>query len=141
MRYDRGGERVVGSVQRIATPRRWRIAAFALGAMLALSSACATNSANRKSEDPEDAVGPTRVLVENQGFSDMNIFVYRSSQRVRLGMAGGNGRTTLIIPSSLMFGATSLRFVAEPIGGTRASVSLETLVAPGDMITITIPPN
>lgn len=111
---------------------------FALGAMLALSVACATN---KKSEDPDEAVGPTRVLVENQGYADMNMFVYRSTQRIRLGVATGNAKTTLTIPASLLFGATSLRFVAEPIGGTRASVSTETLVAAGDLITITIPPN
>ena len=71
----------------------------------------------------------------------MNIFAYRSTQRIRLGMAGGNSNTTLTIPASLLFGPTTLRFVAEPIGGTRASVSMETSVTPGDLITVTIPPS
>ncbi|MFL5477864.1 MAG: hypothetical protein ACJ79X_02490, partial [Gemmatimonadaceae bacterium] len=62
------------------------------------------------------------------------------SQRVRLGIANGNGKTNLRIPSVLMSGLTPLRFVADPIGGRRASVSQEITVAPGDTVGLLIPP-
>jgi hypothetical protein len=35
---------------------------------------------------------------------------------------------------------TPLRFIADPIGGNRASVSQEITVVPGDTVVLTIPP-
>ena len=90
---------------------------------------------------PQTQGGPTVLQVDNQGFLDMTVYALRSSQRVRLGSASGNNRTTLTIPSDLVFGLTPLRFVADPIGGNRASVSQEITVAPGDTVVMTIPPN
>ena len=83
---------------------------------------------------------PTIVQVDNQGFLDMTVYAARSSQRVRLGIATGNGKTNFNIPSILMSGLTALHFVADPIGGRRASVSQEITVAPGDTVVLTIPP-
>jgi hypothetical protein len=40
-----------------------------------------------------------------------------------------------------MSGLTQLRFIADPIGSTRASVSEEITVAPGDTVMMTIPPS
>ena len=85
--------------------------------------------------------GPTVLQVDNQGFLDMTVYALRSSQRVRLGSAAGNNKTNLTIPSDLVFGLTPLRFIADPIGGNRASVSQEITVAPGDTVVMTIPPN
>lgn len=83
---------------------------------------------------------PTVVEVDNQGFLDMTVYAARSSQRVRLGIATGNSKTRFTVPSSLVGGLTPLRFIADPIGGNRASVSHEILVAPGDTVVLTIPP-
>jgi hypothetical protein len=87
-----------------------------------------------------DASSPTVVQVDNQGFLDMTVYAERSSQRVRLGIATGNGKTNLGVPPVLMSGLTPLRFVADPIGGRRASVSEEITVAPGDTVVLQIPP-
>jgi predicted small secreted protein len=80
------------------------------------------------------------IRVENQGFSDMTVYALRSAQRVRLGLAPGHANTVFTVPSALMNGLTQLRFIADPIGGARASVSEEITVAPGDSVTLTIPP-
>ena len=89
---------------------------------------------------PEDLPPVAVVQVDNQGFLDMTVFASRSSQRVRLGIAAGNNKTNFNIPQSLITGLTPLRFVADPIGGNRASVSQEITVAPGDTVVLTIPP-
>jgi hypothetical protein len=107
-------------------------------ASLALLGACSLN------KDPEEAaepVPPTRLRVENQAFLDMTIYVYRNSQRIRLGTATGNSVTRMTIPSNLIFGATPLRFQADPIGSNRSSITQEITVAPGDEVTLTIPPS
>lgn len=84
---------------------------------------------------------PTVVQVDNQGFLDMSIYVVRGvGERVRIGTATGNGKTNLRIPAGMVNGLTPLRFVADPIGGSRASVSQEITVAPGDTVGLMIPP-
>src|SRR2546423_215708 len=83
---------------------------------------------------------PTVVQVDNQGFLDMTVYAARSSERIRLGIATGNSKTNFKIPSVLVSGLTPLHFVADPIGGRRASVSQEITVAPGDTVVLTIPP-
>jgi hypothetical protein len=110
-----------------------------LTACLALASAC--SMLNKNPDETAEPVPPTLLRVENQAFLDMTIYVYRSSQRIRLGTATGNSVTRLTIPANLIFGATPLRFQADPIGGNRSSITSEFTVAPGDEIILTIPPN
>ena len=100
-------------------------------------SACTAFSRGSTASDQNQ---PTVVQVENQGFLDMTVYAARSGQRVRLGIANGASKTNLTIPSTLVSGVTPLRFIADPIGGNRASVSQEITVAPGDTVVMTIPP-
>ncbi len=86
--------------------------------------------------------GPkTTLRVENQAYLDMTIYVMRGAERVRLGIATGNSVTNFVIPSNVIFGVTSLAFVADPIGGTRASISETINVTRGDEVMMMIPPN
>ena len=85
----------------------------------------------------------TTLKVDNQGFLDMNVYVTRSEagQRIRLGTATASSTTRMKIPDNILFGSnTSLRFIADPIGGRRASVSSSIMVSPGDEVTLQIPP-
>jgi hypothetical protein len=82
----------------------------------------------------------TAVQVDNRAFYDMTVYAARSAQRVRLGIATGNSTTVLSVPPGLVSGLTPLRFIADPIGGTRPSVSQEITVAPGDTVVMMIPP-
>jgi hypothetical protein len=99
-------------------------------------SACAgrSNTAQPKSE------GPAILEVENRGFADMVIYAVTGSQRLRLGLATGNSTKSFPLPSSLVQGAGPIRFLADPIGGTRTPVSEEMVIQPGDVVTLTIPP-
>jgi hypothetical protein len=83
---------------------------------------------------------PTMVRVENQRFNDMRIYVYQSSQRIRLGTANGLSTATFTIPKSVMAGITTLRFVAVPIGAPGAEVSEEITVNPGEQLVLRITP-
>ena len=114
-----------------------KIQTFAFALLLLGASACKTFS--RGSDDAEQRQ-LTLLQVDNQGFLDMNVYAARNSQRVRLGTATGSGKTNFTIPPGLVTGLTPLRFVADPIGGRRASVSEEITVAPGDTVVLTIPP-
>ena len=83
---------------------------------------------------------PAAIRVENQSFSDMTVYALRTSERVRLGLAPGHASTVFTVPTALLNGLTQLRFIADPIGGVRPSVSEEITVAPGDSVVLTIPP-
>ena len=125
---------------RYGTPMRRmrRMAVVGATMCLAVVAGC------RPSSDPDTAAEPTpptRLRVENQAFLDMTIYVYRSSQRIRLGQASGNSTTRFTIPGNLIFGATPLRFQADPIGGSRTPLSQEITVSPGDEVMLTIPPH
>ncbi len=118
-------------------PRRMRQTALAaLMGSLALASACMRNMP----EETAEPVPPTYVRVENRAFLDMNVYLYRSAQRMRLGTTNGNSTARYIIPASMMFGPTPLRFQADPIGGNRQPISQEITVAPGDEVVLVIPP-
>lgn len=106
-------------------------------AMLSAVPACASHKSAETT--PAPAEQRTVLKVDNQAFLDMTVYVLNGSQRVRLGIAGGKSVTALTIPSYVIHGAASLRFIADPIGGNRAPVSDEIQVEPGDEVTLTIP--
>lgn len=110
---------------------------------LVLSSLCLVVAACHRGT-PEPPPGPearTTLKVQNEGFPDMTIYVLRSSERIRLGTVTGNTTTTLTIPSYVLAGPTTLRFLADPVGGVRAPVSEEITVSPGDRVELIIPPS
>jgi hypothetical protein len=80
------------------------------------------------------------LQVENRGFSDMVIYAISGSQRIRLGLATGNSTRAFTIPPAVLRGGGPLRFLADPIGGSRTPVSEEMVVHPGDIVTLTVPP-
>lgn len=108
---------------------------IALAALGVLLGAAACSARHPRSDDP-----PTRVEVQNQKFLDVTVYVYSSGgQRVRLGTVPGVTTRTLTIPPNLIFGMTSLRFEADPIGSTQSPVSDEIVVEPGETVVLIIP--
>jgi hypothetical protein len=114
-----------------------RIKSIALALLLAGAAACNTFMHGSGTADQNQQ---TYLQVDNQGFQDMDVFAARFGQRARLGLATALHKTNFTIPSALISGLTPLRFVADPIGGSRPSVSQEITVAPGDTVVMTIPP-
>ncbi len=105
---------------------------FLVAAATALA-ACATTK-NVRTDQPV-----TILEVDNQAVLDMDVYVMRSSQRIRLGTATGLHTSQFKIPADLIFGSTPLRFLADPIGANRLPVSDEITVAAGDTVHMTIP--
>ena len=104
-----------------------------LAVAIPVVSACATG----KNLQPGVA---TTVEVDNQAVADMTVYVLRGSQRVRLGLATGLRKTRFTIPQGIVFGATTLRFYADPIGGSASPVSEEIVVTEGEEVVLRIPP-
>jgi hypothetical protein len=80
------------------------------------------------------------LQVENQSFADMVIYAINGGQRIRLGLATGNSTKSFTIPAYLVHSGSVLRFLADPIGGDRTPISEQMTMQPGELVTLTIPP-
>jgi hypothetical protein len=146
MRLIRVGDVVGQALARAGAHAIWRTGTIGL----LLAGACATHQAPppetqavvdlNASGGETSAKKKTRVRVENQNLAEMTIYVYRGSQRMRLGRASGNGVTNLEIPPSMVNGMTELRFFAEPMGRQRGTLSEPIPVSPGDLVDFMVPP-
>ena len=97
--------------------------------------------AGNRPEDEPAPDAPAGLEVQNLGFPDMTIYaVTAAGSRVRLGLVTGHSTQRFNLPEHLVRGGDRLRFLADPIGGSRAPVSEDIYVAPGDLVTLTIPP-
>ena len=106
---------------------------LAIAAAVAFMPACASS----KGATPRPQ---TFIEVDNQALADMTVYVFRGSQRVRLGMATGLRKSRFAIPQGIVFGSTSLRFQADPVGGSATPLSEEISVTEGETVVLRIPP-
>jgi hypothetical protein len=109
-----------------------------VAACAALLSGCASTP-SPEDDGPRPREESAMLEVDNRAFQDMTVYVLDGGQRVRLGIAKGNGVTTLVIPRYLVQSGKSLQFLCDPIGGSRTPVSDEIMVEPGDHVTLLIP--
>ena len=98
---------------------------------------CASSQATEGTEETNEV--RTTIRVENRSFYDHSVFVVRSGQRRRLGSITGGATRTFTIPSYLVEGSGVLRFQADPVGSSRAPISQEISVFPGDQVFLIIP--
>jgi hypothetical protein len=98
--------------------------------------ACGARSTESGPAPSESAM----VQVQNQSFSDMVVYAVSGGQRIRLGLATGNSTKSFPIPQHLVRTGGTIRFQADPVGSNRAPLSEEMTVQPGDVVSLTIPP-
>lgn len=85
--------------------------------------------------------GPVTFLeVENRSLDEHTMYVLRGSQRTRLGTVPGFSTRTFRLPASLVAGASSIRFLADPLGSRRTPVSQELYIRAGETLSLTILP-
>ena len=90
---------------------------------------------------PVNPQAEVAVNVDNQNFADMNVFIIRGGQRIRLGMVPGlTSRILMVRPDLIGYGA-EVQFELHPIGGRGNPLSETISVRPGDVIHLTIPPS
>jgi len=70
--------------------------------------------------------------VANGEFLDAVVYVVDRGQRVRLGVASSNRTTNFEIPAHILFAATALSFVADPIGAPARPSTGDVVIVPGD---------
>ena len=105
--------------------------------LLALALPACSHGSPRSAADATEA--PTVLRVINQSLYDMDIFMLRQSgDRVRLGSVSSQQTADLTIPSGLIPGVSTVRFIARRFPQTGAEISQNINVAPGDTVKMTI---
>jgi hypothetical protein len=83
----------------------------------------------------------TAVKVQNQNYLDMNVYVVRGGQRIRIGTVTGLSTQVFMLRPDMIGPASDVQFEIHPIGGRRNTRSETISVQPGDVIELTIPPS
>lgn len=110
-------------------------------AMVSAAAAACGGRAVRTAAGDVALADSTSVVVDNQGFTDMTIYVLEGgSVRRRLGRANGLTKTRIAIPRTLVGNGRDLQFLADPFAGRGSSVSQRIFVSPGDEVGLTILP-
>jgi hypothetical protein len=83
----------------------------------------------------------TAVRVVNQSYLDMNVYVVRGGQRLRIGTVTGLTTQIFILRPDMIGPALDVQFEVHPIGGRGNPRSERITAHPGDVIELTIPPS
>ena len=118
--------------------------AWFTAALLFLAAGCARSPgpialpAPEASGTAERADRTIEVQVDNQNFSDMNVYLLATGTRWLLGNVGGMTRATLTVPASLAPADLRVRLRAEAIGGRGATTTPLLIVPTGQHVYWTI---
>ena len=82
--------------------------------------------------------GPVEVLVINNGFPDMHLYVIQSGPRMSLGMVTGLTRYTFTLPRTFVASGRAVQILADPIGGFAQYVTPYLYAYPGQRIRVQI---
>lgn len=111
--------------------------------LLVVAGVTACGRANPDSDQPAPAATQSTMLeVVNRSSSDMDIFMSRMGDRVRLGLAPANVTTKFELLPAQVAGVGAVEFQARPVigGFGRPAASEPTALRPGDTITLEISP-
>src|ERR1041385_8245581 len=110
-----------------------------LPALLALV-ALAAPACHRGAVAPINPRAEVALNVDNQNFLDMNVYLIRSGQRIRIGTVPGlSSRVLMLRPEYVGYG-TELRFEVHPIGGRGQPISQTHSLPPRDRTPPPLPP-
>jgi hypothetical protein len=112
---------------------------LALTLATGFSVAACGSSAPANGPRPERAEQPrTEVRVENNSWSDVNVYAVEGGMRMRLGTVTSMHRERLLVPMSGGLFTRNVRLIAVPIGNTETFVSPELQVSRGQALAFTI---
>lgn len=104
-------------------------------ALLCVAAACGhgRRAQGDDAQAPEPEPEPAAVHVENRTWSDLTIYLLRSSSRIRLGFVTSMDTVTFTLRDEWVRGGP-LRLVADPIGDLAEFASEPLSLRPGDWV-------
>lgn len=100
----------------------------------ALLGACAPMAEQTASDTPINS--KTQLVVDNQNWLDMNVYVVREGIGQRLGTVTSMTKATFRVPDAYVIGVSDLQVAARPIGSNEQFVSTNINVFPGSQINL-----
>ena len=110
-------------------------AVIAVAAVLTLG-ACAP--AVEQAADGLSARSRTTLVVKNENWKDVNVYLVRGSSRTRLGSVAAMGKAQFYIPDAYVLGTSDVTIQADPIGSTETYVSPPIQVFPGAEVALNV---
>ena len=99
--------------------------------LFVLGAACSSGRSARPRTEPV-----TTLEVDNQGFTDMTVYLVNGGQKIRLGRATGKARSAMQVPRGVLTFPRELQFQADPVGSRAGSVTNRIWVTPGDRVVL-----
>jgi len=85
-------------------------------------------------ETPAPARPVTTLVVQNTRAEPFDMYVSDGTRRLYMGQARPLRSTSLRIPSTMVFPATTLQFIAVPLSGVGGAISERLAVSPGETV-------
>ena len=106
-----------------------------------LLTGCAAHHPRTAAPPVKAVSSQVRLEVVNRSASDMDIYLERGGQRIRLGIAPGSKTTRFSLGAAEVVGTEAARFLAVPIGGFGPAAStLPMMIQTGQVLTLDVPP-
>lgn len=115
-------------------PRNHKAGALAVAALAMAVIGCAPATRGAGAGAGMASAEPTTLIVENNNWSDINVYVLRSGSRIRLGTVTSITKRRFTLPAGLSTASGDLRLIADPIGSTRVYMSPPIQFSEGDAI-------
>jgi len=120
--------------------RVWKLG---LAGLLGVAVACAgAHPAPSPSPIPNTAAAESKgripVQIDNQNYSDMDVYLLDRGTRVLLGSVNGLTQSTLLLPTGATTTDGRVQLQADPIGAVSPIRTPQLLVAPGEKVYWTI---
>lgn len=74
------------------------------------------------------------LRITNHHYLDITIYAIHDGQRTRLGVAGGNAHTKMVLPARMLGIGRQLRLYGDPIGSSELAITEVIVVQPGQFI-------
>jgi hypothetical protein len=113
--------------------RNLRTASILIAAVLS-ACGCFFGKPPAKAAAASEWSGEILLQIVNHHWLDVTIFVIHDGQRTRLGVAGGNAQTRMMLPSHLLGIGRELQLYGDPIGSTERAITEIIIVQPGQFI-------
>lgn len=108
---------------------------IAIAAVAALG-ACAPAAEQSASRLP--ARSHTTLVVRNDNWSEVNVYLVRVGGRTRLGSVTAMGKGEFYIPDAYVLGTSDVTIAADPVGSSDSYVSPPIQVFPGAQVALTV---
>ena len=110
--------------------------------LVALSLGCGAGRSSPSEPTPQAGPGQTapagrgqtNVVIDNENFNDMDIYVIDAGTRVYLGAVTGLSRITLVVPRGASRSQSRVLLLADPIGGLGPITTPDLIVGPGQTV-------